>query len=244
MDTWYIFKKVNILYKKAYLIYRPMYFVFKNISERKRINLIKSMIKPGMCVLDIGANIGFYSRIFSSSVGNNGIVYTFEPDKTNFSKLTETTKNTTNVVAINAAVGSYTGFIDLFISNDMNIDHHTYNDGENRKCKKVPCISIDDFIVDKQCPSLVKIDIQGFDYFALKGMLKTISRTSELIIFGEFWPYGLNKAGVSPKLYYNLLVENGMQVTFFDKTKNAQQMEEMVQNKYYYTDFIAIKNIG
>jgi FkbM family methyltransferase len=238
----YFFKKANILFKKAYPLYRMFYFLYKNLSERKRIKYMKTKITPGMCVLDIGANIGFYTSIFSKAVGHNGIVYSFEPDRINFLKLEGTIKGKPNVVAVNSAVGNKSGFIDLFMSDDLNVDHHTYDDGEGRERIRVPCVSIDDFIGDKQSPSFVKIDIQGYDFHAIQGMVKTISKAKNMVIFGEFWPYGLNRSGISPEIFYNILVENAFRVEFMDKPKTRNQIFELINDKYHYTDFIAEKS--
>jgi FkbM family methyltransferase len=42
-------------------------------------DLIKKIVKPGMKILDIGANIGYYTTIFGKLVGDNGEVWAFEP---------------------------------------------------------------------------------------------------------------------------------------------------------------------
>lgn len=241
MDPWYVFKKANFLYTQVYALYKPLYFFYKRFSDRKHIKYIRSVIKPGMCILDIGVNIGFYSLIFSKITGQKGIVYAFEPDSINYSRLVDNTKDKTNIITINKAVSNFSGFIDLYISNELNVDHHTYNDGEERECIKVPCVSIDDFMKDKPIPSFIKIDIQGYDYFAIQGMKEIIATSSDLIIFGEFSPYGLKKSGTSAEEYYHFLIKNGLSVNFMDKTFSLKQIFEKENDKYYYTDFLAMK---
>jgi len=244
MDPWYVFKKANLLFTKAYALYKPLYFFYKRFSDRKHIKYIRSVIKPGMCVLDIGANIGFYSLIFSKITGPKGMVYAFEPDKTNYLRLADNTKHKNNVTCINKAVSNFTGVVNLYISNELNVDHHTYNDGEERESIEVSCVSTDDFMKDKTLPSFIKIDIQGYDYFAVQGMTEIISKSTDLVIFGEFSPYGLKKSGASPQEYYNFLVNNGLAVTFLDKTKDLNQIFEKESDKFYYTDFIATKMVN
>jgi len=56
----------------------------KKIFEKFETELVKQEIHDGDTVLDIGANIGYFSLIFSKIVGNNGRVYAFEPDPNNF----------------------------------------------------------------------------------------------------------------------------------------------------------------
>ena len=76
----------NHLYKWCYPLYRPLYEIYKYITDRKDIALIKKELRSDTIVLDIGSNIGYYSKLFSSLVPN-GHVYSFEPEKCNYAKL-------------------------------------------------------------------------------------------------------------------------------------------------------------
>ena len=80
-------KLASLLYSYLFPIYRLLYFRFKNNKDREHLLLIKSLIKPGDIVLDIGANIGFFARHLSEFTGPTGKLYCFEPDKTNFHHL-------------------------------------------------------------------------------------------------------------------------------------------------------------
>ena len=54
------------------------------IWEKEETEFVKSYIKRNWVVLDIGANIGYFTLIFSKLVGKNGKVFAFEPDPDNF----------------------------------------------------------------------------------------------------------------------------------------------------------------
>ena len=231
---------MNHLYGKAFFLYQFLYFVYKRISDRKRIRLIKRNVKKGMTALDIGANIGFYSLLLSRYVGPSGKVIAFEPEERNFSKLTKMTKKKKNIFIHRAACGATSGTLDLFLSNDMNIDHQTYDSGENRHVQAVPCVALDDELTDNQNIGFIKIDIQGYDYFAMLGLQRIVRRSNELTIIGEFWPYALKKAGVEPIEYINLLEKLGLKCHFFRPDLDPFNSDK-VENKYFYTDFYALK---
>ena len=207
-----IAKFSNFLFRYTFPLYKILYFIYKRITDFEMISLMRNNIDKGTVILDIGANIGFYSLFFSKCTGANGLVIAFEPEKENFSRLTKLTKDKKNIQLVNCAVSNNDLEIDLYLSSDLNVDHHTYDDGQSRKSVKVKSVSIDSFLklnFPDVIIDFIKIDIQGFDYFALKGMIDTINRSRKLTIFGEFWPYGLLMTKVDPEEYYRELINSG-----------------------------------
>ena len=74
-------------------------------------------VRPGMCVFDVGANIGYYTLLAARAVGPSGRVYAFEPEPHNFELLTRNVAENrfTNVRAINAAVSNRVGVVRLHL---------------------------------------------------------------------------------------------------------------------------------
>ena len=62
----------NMLYKKAYKFYKPLYTTYKYYGDKQELALLYRIVKPGNTVLDIGANIGFYTTVLSKAVGPQG----------------------------------------------------------------------------------------------------------------------------------------------------------------------------
>ena len=86
----------------------------------------------------------------------------------------------------------------------------------------------------------IKIDIQGFDYFALLGMKKTIERSKKVILYGEFWPYGLKKSGITPLEYLNLLEKMGFTIEWESPFKKEDALDKS-NDLLFDMNFIAIK---
>jgi FkbM family methyltransferase len=240
MSMSFLFNKlilnvINFFYRYHFWIYKRIYFTYKSFSEREKISFFKKNVKKGTVAVDIGANIGFYTVLLSKIVGEKGKVYSFEPDKTNFKYLKSITKGRKNVVINNLAVGPKTKNITLYSSNEINVDHQTYDNGENRKKVSVKCVSLDDFLKNERI-GVVKIDIQGYDYYAIKGMQKKIEKSKHMAIVGEFWPYGLKKAGSSSNQYNEFLVKHRFKVYFEKKVLKGSE-----KDKWFYTDFYAVK---
>lgn len=233
----------NRLYKSCFPIYKPIYFTYKYFSDRDKIRLIKTHVKPGMKVLDIGANIGFYTILLSKLVGKGGTVYAFEPDGDNFRFLQRLTKNLTNVKLANVACGEKSSVTYLYKSQKMNTDHQVYDDGEHEEKVAVKMVSLDDYLQgEKDGIGFVKIDVQGYDYYVFRGMKKVIFRSKEMCIISEFWPYGLKKAGASADAYLSEVKLAGFDVKVLSKDK-VRDYSLCAEDKWFYVDFFAQKKI-
>ena len=231
---------MNSVYKRAFPVYKILYFFYKRISDRGKIRLIRKWVRPGMTAIDVGANIGFYTMRLSRLVGETGRVIAYEPEGRNFSLLKRITRKRSNIVLRQAACGERAGALKLYVSADMNIDHQTYDADLGREIQEVPCVAVDEDLDEWERVGFIKIDIQGYDYFALKGMKRIIQRSPELLVFGEFWPYALKKAGVEPSEYIRSLEEWGLKVQFF-RTKEDPLHLDREDDKYFYADFYASK---
>jgi FkbM family methyltransferase len=199
----------SLLYTNAYSIYKPLYFRYKYRKDKFNLELIRKFIKPGSTIIDIGANIGFYSSFFSRLTGSNGHVYCFEPDKTNFRHLEKTLLGKINVTLAQKAVAAESGMLKLHPSSILNVDHRTYSSRNSEGGYEVEKISIDDYVDKKFKVDFIKMDIQGFETEALKGMNNTLAENPGILLLMEFWPYGLHEAGSSAEELFDMVVEKG-----------------------------------
>lgn len=211
MPSSFSIKLGDFLYKNAFPVYNIIYPVFKRRQDKHEISLLKKYIKKGDTVLDIGANIGFYTKILSDLVGSTGKVYAFEPDKTNFSHLKKAAGNLKNVELINKAVSNKTGVITLYQSDLLNVDHKTYATNDYTSKTEIECVAIDDVILDKKI-DFIKIDIQGYEYFAFQGMKEIFKANDDLKIIAELYPYGLNNSGIKVEEFVSFLRNNHLYI--------------------------------
>ncbi|MGZ4906910.1 MAG: FkbM family methyltransferase, partial [Halobacteriota archaeon] len=151
-----------------------------------------SAIKPGDIVMDVGANIGYYSLVAARCVGEKGRVYAFEPDPINFGMLTKNVNANafTNVVTMQKAVCATTGTAQLLqkkASTHSLFDHPL---APTKQSVQVETVALDDFLStlsheDQQRVTLVKIDAEGAEPLILEGLASFIKRKSALIIICE-----------------------------------------------------------
>jgi len=169
------------------------------VYEKFETALMRRLLTAGMTVLDIGANVGYYTAIFARLVGERGKVIAFEPDTDNFSFLEATIRANSlqNVAAHRAAVGDAKGEVRLYKSPGNLADHRIYAFPESKETITTPLVALDEFIKSERIGKIdfIKMDIQGAEGRALKGMLETLKNQKALAIATEFWPKGLHDAG-------------------------------------------------
>lgn len=239
-NEYKLYKFGELIYKKAYELYQPVYFFWKGRTDKEKINFLKEYIKPGMTIVDVGANIGFYSRFFLKTVGEKGKLYAFEPDQTNFKHLTSNIGKFKNAVANNVAVSDKSGKIKLY-RYALNVEFKTYDMmGESSDFTEIDCVSLDDYFKNGEPIDVIKTDTEGYDYFVINGMKELVKRSGKLVLITEFWPFMLDKSGVNPRKFIAQLREMGFTLKFMDP-KAEEICEKMIGERFYYTDIIATK---
>ena len=151
--------------------------------------LMQRLIRPGMAVLDIGANIGYYTLLYARQVGPKGAVYAFEPTPDTFSMLRKNIQSngfSDTVRLIEAAVSDHSGTAEIFINQYNKGDNRLYGSGSMRRVP-VETKRLDDIFSAREHVDFIKMDIQGAEGLALRGMRDIIARDHPVIVM-EFWP--------------------------------------------------------
>lgn len=219
----------NQLYKRNITLYRALYGMFKSIQDRSEWQIIRRHVSAGDVVLDIGANIGFYTTRLSRLVGAAGRVHSFEPDATNFRHLSSAACMLPNVSLNNKAVGRESGQLKLYLSDSLNVDHRTYEPEMYDSVLTVDVTSIDDYLLGQDGHvDFIKMDIQGHEMEAVAGMSKMLEKNPKITMLSEFWPYGLRQSGGSAGAYFVLLQRHGFTLTLLSSGKSQPLTQETV----------------
>ncbi|MCB4756480.1 MAG: FkbM family methyltransferase [Elusimicrobia bacterium] len=197
--------------------------------------------KPGQVIVDVGANIGYYTLMFARAVGGGGHVYAFEPEPSNGELLRKNIElnGYRNVTPIGKAAADRTGHTRLFLSGQNLGDHRTFDSKEEKRGSiEIETVSLDDYF-ERLSPAIdvVKMDIQGGEYHALRGMRNIIQRNPKLMIVAEFWPYGLSRSGVQAKDMLQLLREAGFQLyQILEKARKIRPADDETLLREYGPD--------
>jgi len=204
----------NEVYTRAFSVYRPLYAAYKTYADRAERELLRKILFKGAVVADVGANIGIYSQFLSRCVGPTGSVHSFEPSPDNFRRLSAATRDLSNVRLTQAAVGERSGECKLYVSDKLNVDHRAYKaDGDSRRAVPTEMVALDDYFKPGQRVDLIKMDIQGYELHALRGAQRVLRENRDINLLLEFWPAGLEQAGVGWEELVELLQRLNMNVT-------------------------------
>ncbi len=179
--------------------------------EKLTTERFKEVVKEGDVVLDLGANMGYFTLLAARLVGKEGKVYAFEPQPTNYSLLVKNIElnGYDNVVPLQKAVSNTSGLIKLFIS-DEDIGNSTiFQYGGDRESVEVEAVTLDDFFKDKEHRvDVIKMDVEGAEMAALLGMDRIIRENRNLKIFSEFYPSLMRAAGYAPEDFPHKLIDD------------------------------------
>jgi FkbM family methyltransferase len=179
------------------------------------IMLEGKVIKPGDVVLDLGANIGYYALMESMIVGNEGKVYAVEPSPVNYEMLKENIEvnGFTNIEKYNLAMGDHSGKADMYLSKCSNwarlVDKNP-ND-KIHKVVKVDISTVDEFLKNRVQPSMIRMDVEGYEIKIFRGMKQTL-QNEKLSIFIELHPMFMTEE--ENLEIFNILEENNFEVKF------------------------------
>jgi len=210
----------NFLYKYCFPLYNFSYARFKLRNDKAEIALLAALIRPGDHVLDIGANIGFYAKVLAKLTGGNGGVYCFEPDSTNYRHLVKNVRGLANVHLFNLAVSDKKDTLKVYKSKLLNVDHRTYPVNNYDTVEEIASVSIDELLAEGVIPKVdvVKIDIQGYELTAFKGMQRLLDTQPDLKIVAEYWPHGFRRAGYSAIELFDFFAGKGYRFYQIDES--------------------------
>ena len=187
--------------------------ISRGVYEPFETDIVKKEVKKGDIVLDLGANVGYYTLLFAKLVGKNGKVFAFEPDPTNFSTLKKNVEinGYKNVVLVQKAVSNKTGDIHLYLSSS--VSNTIYNRHDGSKSIEIESVRLDDYFknVDFKI-DFIKMDIEGAEGGAVQGMMNLLKRNKNIKLVTEFLPMRLQDFGVGPKQYLDLLMGAGFKL--------------------------------
>lgn len=190
---------------------------FAGKYEPQETAIVRSILRPGMSFVDVGANWGYFTLVGAHLVGPTGQVLSLEPDPRLFSMLREALdcNRLLQVAALQVAAANAAATLTL-----AGFDEDSGNFGLSRllpgvrdsdRCFEVGAEPLDAILRARGMGSvdLMKIDIEGAEDLALEGLQESLSsgRVKRLLL--ELHPTQLAQQGSSPEAVMSRLQSRG-----------------------------------
>ena len=181
-------------------------------KDDKRI--IEKILKQGMTFVDIGANIGYFSLLASSLVGDKGLVIAFEPNFKTYSNFKKTIENNSikNIKLYDCALGDWVGNALLYPNHeDKNNATATLVNVGQKEGYEIKVNTLDNIIekLDLKKIDYLKIDVDGYEPNVLKGASNALKSKIIKNIQLEFGCYLLKANNYSSKQLYKTILGYG-----------------------------------
>lgn len=185
--------------------------------ESQETQLLKKIIKKNSTVIDIGANIGYFTLLLAKLVGPDGKVFSFEPDPNNFSILEKNVKvnGYSNVVLTQKAISDKTETTKLYLCKYSNGMHRIY---ESEMCEghvEIESSRLDDFFKSIKFDgevNFIKIDTEGSEVKVIHGIKNILKANKDIKILVEFEPGSIVQSGYLPKELLTEIRSHGFKI--------------------------------
>jgi FkbM family methyltransferase len=190
---------------------------------------IRGCLPTGGTFWDVGANIGLFSLYASKIVGPTGSVLSFEPSPDVLSLLHSNVDGCKNTAIMDCGIGSADGqaaFAAHGISSASSFVHEVtalnrhHAPDEAIRAVTVPIRRLDTVLENNRPPNLVKIDIEGFEFEALKGADRLLVSVRPTLLI-EIHPPQLALSGGSEDAVFEYLRERSYEWTVIDRNPNS-----------------------
>lgn len=168
--------KLDLRYDMSY----EYFFYGEQTYERGTLRLLEHILQKGDTFIDVGANLGYYSIIASSLVGDTGTIIGFEPLPAAFRVLKLNAKNYPNINVIAKAVGEYPGVQRFEVDGALStllVSH------DSPKAIEVEVTTLDSSLQTLSHIDFIKIDVEGYEFDVIRGAQAIIAAHRPVFYF-------------------------------------------------------------
>ena len=143
--------------------------------------IVSAVVKPGMVVFDIGANIGWYTCLMHRLAQGRGLCVAVEPMPRALRLLRKCAESRPIVQVVPCAIGEASGYAQLCEAKSLDVSQVRFSGtGE------VEVVTIDGLAARFGHPDVIKIDVEGAELMAFRGAAQALSSVRPPFIFFEY----------------------------------------------------------
>jgi FkbM family methyltransferase len=199
--------------------------IHADVWEPATTEIFKEFVQPGMTVIDVGANVGWFTMLAASLVGPQGRVIAVEPWSENCRLL------------LNSIRQNGFDHVELWpvgLDRDAGWAHFMTHVGSNGglipdgpegilsgRGTVIPVFALDDLLPDDLPVNFVKVDVEGAEYRVIQGGQKTLERWKPLVVSEFSLEMTSRVSGVDPVEYLRWFTTRGWELHLIDRETRA-----------------------
>jgi FkbM family methyltransferase len=165
-------------------------FYWMGFHELNESRFLNRFLKPGMVLVDVGANQGEFS-LFAAKRLSQGTVYAFEPMNIFFDQLTEniSLNQFTNVKTFHCGLSDQSGEVPIYLGTTAGNENEGLgtifqSQERNRFIQNIQLRTLDQIATEEKIDTIdfLKIDVEGAELMVLRGARKTLERTRPVVM--------------------------------------------------------------
>ncbi len=223
-------KKLMLLNLHGYI---DTQIINRGVFESRSTEICNQLIKPGDVVIDVGANIGYYTIMFSELVGKKGHVYAFEPTKHFRTVLKENLdlNNTENITILDYGLSNKDMTADIDIGPSSATMHSPEGYDEVVSHEKITLKTFNDFVKVSNITQIdfIKIDVDGHEPYFFDGAWDALASYDVIILF-EISHLHYLEAGVTAWDFYEKLISKGYNIFHENGLKKVMSRNEFLRS--------------
>ena len=223
------------------------------------LKIFKDNVKDGDNVIDLGANIGYFTLILAKLVGPTGKVFAFEPDPRNLALLKKNVEynNYKNVIIVPKAVSDVNDKCTLYVGQKTFGQNRIYKPKKTKNQNFIPIdsetVRLDDFFKTNNLLnkiSFIKMDIEGAEFLALNGMKEILKLNKNIKLFTEVEISYLEDAGSNYTQFVDLLTENNFILYLADNRNETltkvdrSQLEKILNDEGNSVNILCVRELN
>jgi len=202
--------------------------------------MIMRLVSPEDCVIDIGANMGWYSINIAKRFAKCK-VYAFEPIPKTYSFLTQNIKlnNINNIEAFQFGLSNEKKDLVFYFYPEGGVNASLANLSEREDVELINCHveKLDDFVIENELKvDFIKCDVEGAELFAFKGGLETIKRDKP-IVFTEMLRKWSAKFNYHPNEIMSMFYKIGYQCFYCSRDRLVEidtMTDDTIETNFFF----------
>jgi len=186
-------------------------WMFLGLYECGPTRLVREYLKPGMVVVDVGANVGYYTLLALSRVGERGHVIAIEPAPRPRQRLVAAVRGVPNVTILASALGSERSTGTLYLDRETDNDTPTMVPHHGGVPRDVTTIRLDECLAELRFDhiDLLKLDVEGWEPQILAGASSLLAAGRIGAMLCELNDYWLRAVGTNAAAFHQQILDYG-----------------------------------